>query len=382
MTLFRVALVLASLLGVLAPSARPEPTPDAAGPAPQAAAGASSHSPTIDERLAHVQERRAALARDIERLRGEERGLLGDVEQLDLAVRLRAEELREVQLVLARTNTELDRTARRLRELTASLDKERPIVAARARALYKLGRLSYLRLLLSIESPAAMFQGYRYVTALARRDNDRIAAFRRDLATLGVTRDELAAKTREAQTLRAETDRKRRLLDEERTRKERFLTELVARKETQAAFLAELEEAETRLPIVALKGSLPWPAQGEVRVGFGRRKHAKFDTYTLQNGIEIEAPQDSPVYAVHEGLVAFADHFLGYGLLVIVDHGGHHLSLYGRLGDASVKVGDRVTEGQRLGAVGPALYGSGLYFEIRSQGKPEDPLDWLKSRAR
>jgi septal ring factor EnvC (AmiA/AmiB activator) len=370
--------------------------PSAGATAPAAETPSEAAATGMDEKLAHVQERRAALAREVEGMRSQERGLLGDLEQVELAVRLRTEELREAQLVLARTSARLDRTARRLRELTASLDRERPVVAARARALYKLGRLSYLRLLLSVESPAGMFEGYRYVTALARRDNEHIAAFRRDLAALAATRDELAAKTREAQVLRAELDRKRRALSDERARKEAFLTALVARKETKATFLGELEEAETRLrqllaglaeaeatlPLVAFKGALPWPAQGEVRVGFGRRRHARFDTYTLQNGIEIAAAQDSPVRAIHDGSIVFADRFLGYGLLVIVDHGGRHLSLYGRLGDASVTVGQAVKAGQQLGTVGPGLEGPALYFEIRSQGRPDDPLDWLEQRTR
>ena len=367
----------------------------AGGGTPQATttpeAARSPAASSLDERLARVKERRASLEREVARMRGQEQSLLRELERLELEVRLRGEELKEVQLVLARTNSQLDRTARRLAELNASLQRARPLVAARARALYKLGRLSYLRLLLSIESPAAVFQGYRYVTTLARRDNERIAAFRRDLASLAVTRDELTARTREAQALRAETEHKRRALEGDRRRKEAFLNDMVAHKEVQAAFLTELEQAEERmgqllgglaegeatLPLVALKGSLPWPVAGTVRVPFGRRKHPKFDTYTPQNGIEIAAPIDTPVDAVHEGAVVFADRFLGYGLLVIVDHGSHHLTLYGHLGETTVAVGEHVAAGQSLGTVGPGLGSPGLYFEVRSQGHPDDPMDWL-----
>jgi murein hydrolase activator len=364
--------------------------------APQAPAPAEAARPPaatgLDERLARVKERRASLEREVARLRGQEQSLLRDLERLELEVRLRGEELKEVQLVLARTNAQLDRTARRLAELNASLARARPLVAARARALYKLGRLSYLRLLLSIESPSAVFQGYRYVTTLARRDNERIAAFRRDLAALAATRDELTTRTREAQTLRVETERKRRALEGDRRRKETFLGEMVAHKEVQAAFLTELEQAEERLrqmlaglaegeaalPLIALKGSLPWPVAGTVRVPFGKRKHPKFDTYTPQNGVEIAAPLETPVAAVHEGTIVFADRFLGYGLLVIVDHGGRHMTLYGHLGETTAAVGARVSAGQSLGTVGPGLDSPGLYFEVRSQGHPDDPMDWLR----
>jgi septal ring factor EnvC (AmiA/AmiB activator) len=116
-----------------------------------------------------------------------------------------------------------------------------------------------------------------------------------------------------------------------------------------------------------------------VRVPFGRRKHPRFETYTLQNGIEIEAQQGAAVSAVYDGRVAFAERFRGYGLMVVLDHGDKHHSLYAHLDEASVRLGQKVAAGERLGSVGGAgLEGPGLYFEMRFQGRPEDPLEWLK----
>jgi septal ring factor EnvC (AmiA/AmiB activator) len=345
------------------------------------------------DRLARVRERRTALERELARLRGEEKSLLGEVERLDLEVRLRSEELREAQIVLQRTNEQMDATVRRLRDLEASLAAARPVLAARARALYKLGDLSYLRMLLSVDRPSDMFRGYRFVTALARRDNQRIAGFRSDLVALAETRAELEKRTLEALQQRTGLERARRSLDVQRQRKTKLLTEIVERKETQAAYLSELQEAEAKLgrmieglaegdvavPVAAFRGTLPWPVEGKVRVPFGRRKHPRFETYTVHNGIEIEAAADTPVAAVHEGAVVFAEPFRGYGLMVVLDHGGKHHSLYAHLGELRVQAGQRVAVGDVLGTVGTgALEGPGLYFEMRSQGRPEDPLGWLR----
>ena len=352
-----------------------------AGPVPQ------------DERLRKVQERRKALEKDLARLRGQEKSLLGEVERLEVEVRLRGEELREIQIGLQRTQAQMDATVKRLNELQASIERERPVLAARARALYKLGELSYLRLLLSVDRPSDLFRGYRFVTALARRDNQRIAAFRADLRALAAVRVDLEARTREALALREGRERARRTLDADRRRKTALLTEIVEKKETHAAYLAELQEAEARLtdllqglaegdvavPVTVFKGALPWPAAGRVRSAFGRHKHPKFDTYTIQNGIEIEARAETPVGAVHEGSVVFAERFKGYGLMVVVDHGGKHHSLYAHLGEARVQPGQRVAAGEVIGTVGATtLEGPGLYFEMRFQGRPEDPLDWLR----
>jgi septal ring factor EnvC (AmiA/AmiB activator) len=379
----------ASLLALLLPGLAPPSSGRQASPAPP-----SPRVGSTDQRLARVQERRRALERELARLRGQEKSLLGDVERLELAIRVKGEQLQETRLVLERTNAQLDATVSRAAELERSIETSRPLLAARARALYKLGELSYLRVLLSVERPSDMFRGYRFVTALARRDNQRFAAFRADLAALSAAQAELEAKTREVRALRSEQERTRRALDSDRARKTELLTRIVERKETQAAYLQELEDAEARLerllqgfpegelivPVAVFKGTLAWPAAGRVRVPFGRRKHPRFETYTLQNGIEIEAARQAPVSAVYDGTVAFVERFRGYGLLVVLDHGGKHHSLYGHLDEAAVRLGQRVAAGETIGRVGSSgLDEPGLYFEMRFQGRPEDPLEWLKT---
>ncbi len=362
-------------------------------PAPSASPAATlDRASTTEERLRRVRERKQSIERDVARLRGQEQSLLADVERLELEVRLRTEQLRETQLVLHRASEQMNATSRRVRELESAVAQARPQLAARARALYKMGDLSYLRMLLSVEQPADMLRGYRFVSGLARRDREKMAALRSNLSSLAATRDELQKKTRETLALRADLDRARRALEGDRQRKSELLTAIVEKKETHAAYLQELEEAEGKLgqllsglterditvPITVFKGALPWPAHGRVRIAFGRHKHPRFETYTLHNGIEIDAPLDTPVNAVHDGTVAFADQFLGYGLMVILDHGGKNHTLYAHLAETRVQPGQHVSAGDVVGTVGASsVEGPGLYFELRSQGKPQDPLEWL-----
>lgn len=379
-------------LALLAATAAAQSPSPSESPSPSAATAR-----TEDDTLRRVQERKALLERELARLRGQEKSLLGEVERLEIEVRLRTEELREIQAVLQKTNAQLDTTTREVRSLETSIAAERPVLAARARALYKMGDLSYLRLLLSVDRPSDIFRGYRLVTTVARRDNQRIARFRADLATLAEQRTRLEQETQQALSLRADLDRARRTLDQDRRRKTALLTSIVEKKETNAAFVEELTQAEGKLremlsglgdgdvtvPLPVFRGSLPWPVEGDVRVPFGRRKHPRFETYTIQNGLDIEAAVNAPVTAIHEGTVAFADFFQGYGLMVVVDHGGKHHSLYAHLGETRVQAGDRVRAGQEIGTAGTSgLMGSGVYFEMRFQGKPVDPADWLRPGGR
>jgi septal ring factor EnvC (AmiA/AmiB activator) len=356
------------------------------------ATGTPAQSPDGDARLSRIKSRKDAIARDLAKLRGQEKSLLGDVQRLELEVRLRGEQLRETQMVLQRTNEEIQRSSTRLKDLEASLAAARPALAARARALYKLGELSYLRLLLSVERPSDAITGYRFVSALARRDKEKIAGFRSDLQSLATTRAELEARAQQAASLRVELGRARAALDADRKKKSELLTSLVEKKEVHAAYLQELEDAEGKLtqllaglgpgdvslPIAAFRGTLRWPVAGPVRTTFGRHKHPKFETYTVHNGIEIAVPADTPVGAVHEGTVVFADLFRGYGLMVVLDHGDKHHTLYAHLAEVRVAPGARVAAGELIGTVGStSLGGPGLYFEVRREGRPQDPIEWL-----
>ncbi len=135
------------------------------------------------------------------------------------------------------------------------------------------------------------------------------------------------------------------------------------------------------LPIKSFRGALEWPTAGKLVSRFGERRTLKYGVPTTQNGVEIEAADGQPVRAVHDGRVTFAEVFTGLGQLVIVDHGGLAFSLYGYLGSIGVARGRVVAAGEVIGTAGRAPSGTpAVYFEMRIDGRPVDPLQWLKAR--
>jgi septal ring factor EnvC (AmiA/AmiB activator) len=136
--------------------------------------------------------------------------------------------------------------------------------------------------------------------------------------------------------------------------------------------------ADAQLPLKPFRGDLDWPVAGGVRRRFSSGNSGRT---TASNGIEIAAAEGAPVVAVHDGVVAFADSFAGFGNLVILGHGGQTFTLYGNLLDIGVRKGAHVERGQAVGTVGtPPTGAPGLYFEMRVDGQPVDPLQWLKKR--
>jgi murein DD-endopeptidase MepM/ murein hydrolase activator NlpD len=115
---------------------------------------------------------------------------------------------------------------------------------------------------------------------------------------------------------------------------------------------------------------------------FGAQVHPRFGTRTYRNGVDIEAAQGTEVGAVFTGHVIYTGWFKGYGNLIILDHGHDYYTLYAHVADILVKDGDDVRQGQRIATVGDtgSLSGPRLYFEVRYQGKPQDPEQWLRQQ--
>lgn len=145
--------------------------------------------------------------------------------------------------------------------------------------------------------------------------------------------------------------------------------------------IQEMNEGPATSGFGALKGKLPFPAPGAIEVGFGRVVNPRFNTVTVQKGVDIRASAGTPVKAVAEGTVAYAGWMRGYGNLLILDHGGGYHSLVAHLSSVAQEVGARVAAGDVVGEVGDtgSLKGAYLYFEIRRAGQAVDPAPWLSS---
>jgi septal ring factor EnvC (AmiA/AmiB activator) len=164
----------------------------------------------------------------------------------------------------------------------------------------------------------------------------------------------------------------------------RMLDEL----ETEAAELNKLiygKPLTRRLGMIDLdriKGKLNWPIKGKVVSFFGKKRSTKFDTYIINNGIKIKPGDSDQVKSIYPGEVVFADYYKGYGNLIIIQHAKNLYTLYGHCEKMFKQKGDNVNEGEVISLAGDSgsTEGKSLYFEIRTQLKPQDPLEWLRKK--
>ena len=360
-----------------------------------------SQSPaTTDQAAADAASKRAAeriraLQKESDALATQERTLLVDLRKLEVDRELKTEELANAERELRQTREKVAATSVRAAALQNSAEIERPEVERRLIDLYKLGQAGYWRLLLDVDNLRSIGRVYRTAAALNRLDRERVQQHERTLQSLKQERESLETHIREVTKLQAQALAAKAAIDRAVAARTALVASIDERRDLNAQLTGELEAAQQRLqgtvaqlggrggavllPLAPFRGALPWPAQGIVTGRFGRQTNSRFGTTIARSGIEVSLAEGQPVRVVHEGTVAYADQFTGYGNLVIVDHGDSNYSLYGYLSSVDIARGTHVDTQAQLGTSGRDPSGNpALYFELRIDAKPVDPLQWLK----
>ena len=337
-----------------------------------------------------------ALQREAEALASQEKTLLVELRALEVERQLKTEELTAVEGSLRGTQAKLSATIASAAALRNAADTERPEVEARLVQLYKLGRAGYWRLLLELDNVQSIGRAYRTASAMNRLDRERVQQHERTLTALAAERKALEVQAKEIARLQGRAVAARASIDRAVAARTELVDSIDARRDLNAQLTGELEAAQQRLqgavtqlgpaggasatlPLRPFRGALPWPATGIVTGRFGRQSLGRFGTAISRNGIEISLAEGQVVRAVHEGTIAHAEPFTGYGNLVILDHGDGEYTLYGYLSSMYVAIGDRLEASEPIGTSGRSPSGNpALYFELRVDGKPVDPLQWLK----
>lgn len=362
-----------------------------------ASAAAQPQDRGVADATKRAADRIRALQREADELLARERTLLEELRKLEIDRQLKVEELGKVEREAAETEKRLAATAKRLATLRQTADQQRPDVEARLVQLYKLGSGGYWKLLLDVDDLRSMGRAYRTASAMTSLDRLRVLQHQQTLDALAAERTTLQARQKELNGQRDQARRARAALDRAVASRNALVESIDQRRDLNAQLAGELQTAQQRLqssvgqlpeglaaavvglPIRPFQGALPWPARGTVVRRFGRQPSSRFGTNVVRNGMELAVDEGQPVRAVHEGSVAFAGPFTGYGNLVILDHGERSYSLYGHLDSVDVAIGHKIDVQSKLGASGRNPAGApALYFELRIDGAAVDPLQWLK----
>ena len=342
--------------------------------------------------------------------RARETSLLAELEEIERRLATKKAEAARLEARIKKAQADVQMFRGEIGRLERQRAGQVAALAGRLRVMYRVhAQGGALPVILSGEDPVTRAVAVRHLASLAALDARLIQEYRVTSERLADRKGkeeaqqlELASLHEEAKREQAEVDRevaKRRVIlakvRDERAYHERMVGELTEASHRLEAFIRELQAKQKRLARIpppkggieppgvgfgALKGRLPWPTEGRIVTGFGAQVHPRFGTRTFRNGVDIEAAVGREVLAVHGGHVIYTGWFKGYGNLIIVDHGNEYYTLYAHIAEIEAKEGEDVRQGQRIGTVGDtgSLAGPRLYFEVRYQGKPQDPEQWLR----
>lgn len=322
--------------------------------------------------------------------------LTGQLKQADLQIQSARERLAEVRSRRIESEQKLAGLRNEQAQTQRAVVDERDELGTELKIAYMNGRQEQLKLLLNQRDPAALGRMMAYYGYFGRARAERITSITEHLAHLELLGESIATETARLRDLEEENQRDVRALAGARERRAQTLAEVQAKLRTRNDQLAKLQSDAQALeklveqlrraieefpelaeqPFQRVKGKLPWPVKGSLLAKYGQLRAGGPLKW---QGVVIAADRGAQVRSPYYGRVVYADWLPGLGLLIVLDHGGGYMSLYGNNEQVYRRVGDRVAPGDVLAAVGEAagLGRPGLYLEIRKGKQTLDPQDWL-----
>ncbi|MBK5273558.1 MAG: peptidoglycan DD-metalloendopeptidase family protein [Desulfuromonadales bacterium] len=312
----------------------------------------------------------------------------------------------------------LQRTGREIVRVTDEANLKKREIERRLTSLYKAGELGAVRMFFSAESFPQMAENIRYMRAILDNDKKIFAEYDQKIVELRKLKVVLERDAALKSRIKAGIAVKKLEIEQEKSKKASYLVKVRQDRSSYEKSLKELQANASRLqammerlealsrrklssrhekpgsklkPLAELppvpdrgfasqKGRMSLPVRGEIVETYGKHKHPDFNSYTFSKGLSISAGAGSDIKAIYEGSVIFADYFKGFGNMIIIDHGGGYFSLYAHAAKILKKVGAEVARNDTVATVGDTDSSRGpmLYFEIRHQGKPVDPVGWVR----
>lgn len=336
----------------------------------------------------------------IREYRAQEKDVLADLSELEEAIEQKEKQLEVLEGRIKRNQRDVEKADRELKESEEKLQQQLDLLNARLRDTYKNGDVSYLEVILGAEDFSDFIKRLDFLSLIIKQDAELVDAIELQKVEIEERKAALEIKRKEFLAAQTAAENKQRELEAQSAQKERILSRVREEKAAYEQALDELEQTSRELESVIRtlqarqsyrpparpnsgvrqsNGRMVWPTAGRVTSPFGYRVHPIFGTVKLHTGIDIAAPNGTPIKAGDNGVIIFSGWMRGYGQVVIVDHGGGISTLYAHCSALLVGEGTNVERDQTIARVGSTGFSTGphLHFEVRINGSPVNPLGWL-----
>tara|TARA_B100000809_G_scaffold93226_2_gene91860 strand:+ start:1626 stop:2786 length:1161 start_codon:yes stop_codon:yes gene_type:complete len=354
----------------------------------------------IEARLKALKKEISNYKETLDSTQGQKSEIDATLERNEQGINKLINEIDTIEKELDTTNDKVSSLTEKQKELLTVKSEQQYYIEQQVRAAYEIGSQEYLKILLNQEDPNEIARMLTYYDYFNQARSRQIESYNLTLLDLDRVTQELAEETVVLESQRRALGAQQKSLANVQKEKQMTLKALINQISTTGSALSKLEQDRGRLeqlldklqeslanldaprsaqPFAGMQGKLLLPVEGRISHRFGNERN---QGKLRWHGIFIDAVEGESVYAVHYGRVVFSDWLRGFGLLMIISHGEGYMSLYGHNQALFRETGDWVSAGEVIAAVGDSggQDKTGLYFEIRIDGKPNNPQNWCVTR--
>jgi len=366
--------------------------------------------------LVEIQKKIDALDKKINKKTKVKKGLTKELKKEEKKISKTKKEIYKIKKKEKNNKKKLTKLKKELKDLNEEIKKRRENQAINFYHSYTQGQIGSIQMLLEGNNPSQISRDIGYLGFLSEAQNNNIKKIKTNLTKLSNKKKTIDGTIKKIASLKSKKEEKKKRLEKEKKKKKRVLKninkEISSQKKIKGKLLADekkltsiIESLVKKSKVIAkkrklkektipdnkllpdqsldklhfkkLKKKLKLPVEGKIIHKFGKKRP---DTGVKWKGVFIKSNEGSPVYAVAKGKVVFSDWLRGFGNIIIIDHGGDYMSLYGNNESLLKKQNSMVRGGDQIATVGNSggNNANGLYYELRKNSKPFNPLSWTK----
>ncbi len=350
---------------------------------------------TEDELKAQLNKNNTAIEakeKEIKQVENKKKTLLDEIEELDAEMNQAQKELDSIQGQINNLNSQIKNRENKIEEANEKREKEELLLQKRVRAMYENGNTAYISLLLNSENISDFIKRCELADRMIEADKqlfeeleqlkteaaNEMKALESDKVVVEAAKKQEVVNRDKLATSRSAKDSRVKLLQKDINELQKQLDRELEESQAIERQLRELSGVST---VVSKNEKFIWPAaySKSITCKYGPRIHPITKKKSTHTGIDIRAAMNTNIYATASGKVVTAGWNTAYGNMIIIDHGNGITSLYGHANKLCVKVGDTVNQGDIIMKAGSTGYSTGphLHFEVRKNGTPQDPKNYL-----
>ena len=345
------------------------------------------------QKLNESQQEMKEIKAQEKKLEKEVSNINAEIKKIDAQMAKTDEEIQQLESQLSKLNSDIETTKVELEEANKNIEEKNDTFNSRLKIMYKNGAVGYLEVLFSSSDLSDLLTRIDMISKIVDHDVELMKYMKEQKEIISDKKETLEAKFIDVKATKDRVAIKKNELTVASRSKEVLLSSKQRNlKELEAEFDKLNKEAQALTAIIKRQqssakytgGKMNWPVPNYYRVSspFGWRVHPIFGTKKMHTGVDIPAPTGTNIVAANGGKVQFAGVSGGYGNIVILDHGGGITTLYAHNSRLLVKTGQTVKKGQAIAKAGSTGYSTGphLHFEVRRNGKYENPIPWVTSK--